>query len=674
MATPTKKDEMIITIDSNPNERITAPIDTLFWRHNSTFYLIHPITNEMSKIDVPIIRDKKYDTPFYKNYKFVYQYPDETWIKTTRDNVNTGWQFLRYSQPTLGTQQGTPIPPGPTPTLPPGPTPTPYGPSPIYSGSFTGSFYGSFTGSFFVENTYNCPMTGTFYFITGSGGSSSFLGYIGLPTDGYYGLGPNGNAAGLQDGDLLEDAFDKLDTVLDKLVPPRPPGLGTKLLTMVGGYSARFEGTNTLGFGVTTSPSPIFQLSDTSAANSFFDAESGTLSALLDGGTVGTRSLTTSSDVGTYESLKITYDDDYYIGQIGKQGFWYSLMASIDLSADPVNTAGSHSVELTHTKTGNTNVVNFYIDDAVTPTNIIGSVTASGISYISGVPALVGGSNGASIIFTSSADNTVGRFYNNSRIFSFGGTGISTTSSPLPDSPLSGSTQSVSGSVLVNGGSVTENASFVITAYNSANVANSYIISNTEIRMDSTLDNRISSGIGQYPISYGSSFDNTQDLTTVGNEELQLLNGKYQYPTGNYTSAVPISGPDYSGVVGGTWNNMRWVTFDLGLSNNFKNVQLTFNNSNNFDGGGLPMSNFALFVRVDGSTPTVGWVDGNSAYGGIGDPTNNGDSALAVNTNASANVRTVTFGTQIKTGNIIVRVGIPSGNNRKFSSITKTIV
>jgi hypothetical protein len=121
---------------------------------------------------------------------------------------------------------------------------------------------------------------------------------------------------------------------------------------------------------------------------------------------------------------------------------------------------------------------------------------------------------------------------------------------------------------------------------------------------------------------------------------------------------------------------MRWATFDLGAFTNFKNVQLTFNNSYGFvsDPLGGNITNMEIYVRVNGSIPTNGWVDGNKAYSGIGDPTNNGDPALAVDTNAPVNVRKVTFGTQIKTGNVIVRIGIPAGDAKKFGSVTPTIV
>lgn len=666
----TKKDEMVEYIDSNPNERITAPVNTIFWRHDLTYYTIHPVTNVMTKIDAPFIKDKKYEVPFYKGYKFIYSHLDECWIKLSNDSTNTGWMFLRYAPPTTTNIGGT------VPPVPPVP-PTP--PSPCCSGS---TFCGIFTGSFIIENVIGSNLTGSFYIISGStsgSGSGSYSGLIGLPTDGYYGNTPDDNAAGIEEGDRVEDAFDKVDVVLGKLIPPRPPKLSTKTLTIPGSYSARRSGLTDLYTNVCNTPSPLIQLAGGMVAtNAFTDGDVGALSAIcglsqISQSVVGVATLTTGSDVGTYGQLQITSDVDYYAGQTGKQGFWNVLLAQMYGSTIPTN-VGPWYARLVHSTSGATPYITFYVDSPPTPSNLAATVFASGVNYISGVPALVGGTNSAMISFSGSANNTIGNFYNATQIFTFGGTGVSTTSLPLPIAPSSGSLQSTNGSVLVNDGAVTENASFTLTAYNSAGGTTSHTISNTRVRMDSALESRVKSGVGEYPTTYGSAFDKMETLTTVGNEELQFLNGQFQYPTGNYTTAVPVAGPDYTSVPTGSYQSMRWTTINLGSGTSFKNVQLTFNgDSGTFNGGGLPMSNFKLYVRVDGSIPSIGWVDGNAAYAGIGNPTNNGEAALAVNTSAPPTIRVVTFGTAIKTGNVIVRVGIPEGSSRKFGSISMTL-
>jgi hypothetical protein len=74
---------------------------------------------------------------------------------------------------------------------------------------------------------------------------------------------------------------------------------------------------------------------------------------------------------------------------------------------------------------------------------------------------------------------------------------------------------------------------------------------------------------------------------------------------------------------------------------------------------------------VSGATPTVGWVDGASAYDGISNPTNNGDAALDAGA-SSATSKRITFGSLPKTGTAYIRVGIPSGSNRTFTGLTIT--
>jgi hypothetical protein len=492
--------------------------------------------------------------------------------------------------------------------------------------------------------------------------------------DSHYGPGTTGSIANIQLGDRVEDALDKVENILFKLAPARPPNLNTKSLLLSSAYTANLQGTNTtVVSAVTNNQTPTFTLvGGMNVGNAFSDGDQGQLTASINGVNVGSRLLTPTSDVGTYDALQITSDADYYVGQAGKAGFWNALLAQI-VTTTPITSVGPHTSQLRHTQTGNTPNLTFYIDDPVSPTNVMGSVSASGVVYISGVPALTAGST---ITLAATASNTVGRFYNSTRIFQGSGIGISVGNYALPPSPLSESVQSAARSFTVNGGSQTENAAFTVTAYNSIGTYTSSTISNTHIRMDSTLDptNRVRSGVNQYPISgsnfedFGAPFQPSESLVSM-NEELQLLNGQYRYPTGNYTSAVPVAGPDYTSVDAGFYHTFRWATFDMGGIVDKKNIRVNFTNTLNFNSIILPSS--SLQVRVNGSIPTVGWVDGNAAYPGTGNPSANGDPALSVadSTNVS---KLVTFGTAVKTGTVFIRVGIPEGDVKRFGAITIT--
>jgi len=536
----------------------------------------------------------------------------------------------------------------------------------------TGSFVVTASGAL-TNKTASYSLTSSY--INNSGTSNGYL--IGTPLDGYYGPGITGSIANIAQGDRVEDALDKVENILAKLAPSRPPNLSTKTLSLVGAYTANIESTNTTIATVTISATPTFLLSGGMiASNAFSDGDIGQLSASINGTNIGSHLLTISDDTGIYGGLQITSDSDFYVGVSGKAGFWKALLAQIVVTT-PMLTVGPHTAQLQHTQTGNTPNTTFYIDDPITPTFVTGSIVATGSVYISGVPALVGGQSGSAVTLSATASKTVGRFYNSTHIFQGSGTGITTSNFSLPSSPIASSIQSGSRIISINNGNISENSSFTITAFNSIGATSTFPLSNTHIRLDSTLDGstRVMSGQGQYPTfgfvdsTFGRSFESSASCVNSGNEELQMLNGQYQYPTGNYTSSLPISGPDYSIVPVGTYNNFRWATFNAGTATSNTNVTVNFSNVTGFSG--TLMSNFKLYVQIGpgGSPGTNGWVDGNSAFPGTGNPSNNGDPALVV-AGSTTTSKLITFGTSVKSGNVFIRVGIPASDSKKFGSIS----
>jgi hypothetical protein len=77
--------------------------------------------------------------------------------------------------------------------------------------------------------------------------------------------------------------------------------------------------------------------------------------------------------------------------------------------------------------------------------------------------------------------------------------------------------------------------------------------------------------------------------------------------------------------------------------------------------------NLYVEAKIEGASF---WVNGNSAYGGVGNPgsTADGDTACTSSTTTS---RTITFGAVAYSGNIIVRVGF-TGSTMTFGSLTAT--
>ena len=502
----------------------------------------------------------------------------------------------------------------------------------------------------------------------GAGGSGDST-LIGLPPDGAYGdvTADVVNVPGLEDEDTVSLAFDKVVTILDKLAPELPPNLSDINLVLSGAYTALEATTGTSRTTVTSNDQPTL-----TASEAFYDATRGTLSAEINSTEDGSIALTTGDDSGTDGALEITSDEDYYVGVFGQEGFWFALMARI-IPTSALN-LGANLIEMLHSITG-TASLNVYVDDPETPIVSGQAVVGSGAGRtVSGVPSLA---TGDTINAQFDADDVISEFYNVTRIVRAESGQTNNVNAPLPGTPpAKGATIAANIDLTVQANQYSENVTVTCRAYASNGTQGTQTASNN-IRVDTVSNEsaRSRSGQGQYPAQgtdpdeFGAAFDSSVSLVTAGNEELQMLNGQYQFPTGNYTSNTPTAGPNYSSAAGGTHADMRWVTLNLGSISSAVSTQINLGNVSNL-GGDVLISGFLMYVRVVGATPTTGWVDGNAAYPGVGDPTANGDAALNVGASTVTN-RVVTFGSAVKTGDVWVRIGIPQGSNKRIGTITR---
>lgn len=484
--------------------------------------------------------------------------------------------------------------------------------------------------------------------ITNGGGSIT----IGTPDDGSYtGL------LSLHPTDKISNTFDQVNDILSLLAPAKPQNLSEKTLILTT-YSALEAGSGSL-HTCTDDTTPTLSVSN------FWDGDRGILSAEVDSTSVGSKTLSTASDIGSYGALNITDDSDPYFGQTGKEGFWKQLSANI--TPQTALSYDLHTFQMKHSITGNTPVFNVYVDNPTT-TTITGVSFAlpSDVRYISGVPSLY---SGQTISTTFTVNNAVRKHYNQIRLASISGSQITTKNPSLPATPpvenisVTYSNESVS----VSGG-YSENMSITITPYNAKGTTGSVSNNTTGARID-TISNetiRKTSGSGDFPTSgYGETFNSENSLQTIYVEELQLLNGLYQIPSGNYSSNLPIAGPDYSTGMGTSY---RWVTFIPTTLNNNVSFKITFNNTAG-TWSGVETIGIKIYARVVGSSPTNGWIDCNKNYSGTGNPTNDGDAAMK-NADSTSTIKTVTFGSVVKTGSLYIRIGLPNDSNKKFSGIT----
>lgn len=483
-----------------------------------------------------------------------------------------------------------------------------------------------------------------------SGGS----GVIGTPTDGSY-------AGGLLDftaSTKVADAIDPINITLAKLAPAKPPNLSAKTIALSTSYSATQADTGTVHSVVTDAVRPSL-----ASVTNFYDGDAGTLSAEIDSVVSGSRVLTTGNDAGTYTSLVITSDVDYYAGQAGKENFWRALSATITSSSDL--SLGSHTYQMKHSTTGNTNVLTFWVDNPTTATVSNDSVNLGSVAThkISGVPTL---DAGTTLPVTFRVSNAVGKHYSTTKIADVTSSNTSTANVAPSGTYTEGQDIDLSSiNVTANSSSYSENIQLSLKGYNSKNVAGTAKTLSTGARIDtvSVETARKVSGSGQYPATgYGGSYDSTQDLKTSYTEELQLLNGRYQIPSGNYSSNLPDAGPDYSTGMG---SSDRWVTFQpTSLSNNSA-FTITFNGTQG-TWSGTATTGLKVYAKVEGVT---GWIDCNAAYPGTGSPSADGDAAMVFGS-SSTTVKRVTFGSTARTGTLYIRIGLPTGSDKKFQSIT----
>lgn len=532
----------------------------------------------------------------------------------------------------------------------------------INTGSFSGSISFSYTSSYI------------------SGG----LVHIGLPTDGVYG-GSEGNVSGIATNDVLEDAFDKIESILGKLAPAKPPLLSTRVLSIPNTYTALEASTGTSRSTIITSSLPtaswtVAAATSGSSTTLSTDGDAGTLSAEFDGGvsSTSTHIMTTASDTGTFGNLIIAQDADPYAGTFGQQGFWKGFIARTAPTSSLA--VGTHTTRIIHSTGGATPLYTFYIDNPRTPFTVSASISSSAYTgrYVSGVPSPVAG-NTITLTFTGS--NAVSQFYNSTRINAGSSTTTNLVNQTLPATPpTSGSFVSASITLTFVASAFTETASFSALTYNAQGVSSTQVVTasqgtSTSTRIDTVSnETRVYSGMGQYPVigtapsGTGGSWSPIASQSLATNKELQMINGIYQYPPARtYVNNYPVAGPDYTTLTPDTFGSMRWATFSQSISATSA-INVTFNGAVNF-GSIQTTGSMRVYVLVSGSVPTAGWVDGATAYGGTGNPTNDGDPALVVGSSTTT-VKRITFGAAALTGVAFIRVGLPTGSTRTFTGVS----
>ena len=537
---------------------------------------------------------------------------------------------------------------------------------------------GSLTASKLDTGSNGGATAGYFLSVDSSGDfiwTDSASGVIGTAEDGDY---TDGIFTDFTPTTPIGTAIDRFNEMF-LLLAPTPPGNWNNAITSISftntSYSPRSLSTGNTVTNMFTSTTPTLTDSDLvgTGANARIETSGLTFSLIDEGVTIETVTLSgNSTTLKNTGNIRHSPSTDPYYGVSGQAGFWTGITDfSIAGTLSTISPSSSQrTLRLYHPGTDSPESFSYYIDSPLTVS--IGAITASVpsmTSYISGVPTLTTSNTITGIGF--SVSNVSSYFYAATSVYQIN-SGLIAGSTGDPDIiPTSyGETGSVSGKsgVVLTGQFSDLSFTFTVRGRNSIGTYGSNTtFTSTEHRVDtvSNESSRKTSGSGSYPASgYNGVYDSTQSLVGTYTEELQLRNGIYLYPTINYTS---VGGPNYSSSSG-----TRWATFNIGTFTNNSAFTLNFVGSS---GISTSTGNVSLLVqiKIEGSSY---WVDGDSAYSGVGSPGSVSDGVDSVVVSSStATSRRITFGSVTHTGSIIVRIGITgSGTGIQFGSITSTSI
>ena len=250
---------------------------------------------------------------------------------------------------------------------------------------------------------------------------------IGEPTDGSYA----GGAIGINTTDYIKDVIDTLNETLGLLVPSAPDTIQGASLSLTGTAGngrlcAGFSPTNNAGAEVTPTAGTQYTRNTDSTVTTEYLTEygpgnSGTVDAQVNGGSVGSRVMTSGNDDGTYSALQIRNNEDASNSTRNPDidaGFYQIYDARIINAASP---DGFNYAQIVQDSAESTKPVWYEDPSTVTaPALTFGSVTAPDsatdvVSYSSGIPHYTENAANA-FTYTMSLANGSGDMYTQNQV------------------------------------------------------------------------------------------------------------------------------------------------------------------------------------------------------------------------------------------------------------------
>jgi hypothetical protein len=531
--------------------------------------------------------------------------------------------------------------------------------------------------------------------------ASSVLGDAedGAYTDSRY-TGGKVPAVGLTPTTKVSSAIDSINEVLGLLLPNAPSALSTATLDLststnalaVSGFTA-----NSLT-GITAGNSVKRVTASTVNSNTIQDVGDGMdgiVSLWTQGSQASGENLTfTSATTDAKATGVLRVSDNKWGGTANgggaaPEGFFQTFDAQI---VGASATVGQNSLQLRHTLSGNTNVLNFIRDD-LTATPVVSSVTAventktgvksSGIEHYA---------SGSTLNVSANATNIAGQTYVSGTILGMTGPGSAVNfaagqgglSNPIALNTLNFSlTNQV---FTVGGNNQSTTAKVTVTATNpngsgnAQSTGNLLVLSGSGGIADGTITGPattsrvyLTSGTGDTPSSLAySAWASTQDLSAAGYlHEAAIVGGVLRCDKTNYsTGYLPAGNADYS-----VKDNAQYVTYRFTLAAK-SSISVAITGTYTGLWVALPgvSDNTGISPNAIGGT----WWDAKQLYSGGGVPGRTGDTlaGCANGTVASGTTGTsvITFGTQSSSNStanaVFVRVKLAAGQSITAISIS----
>lgn len=233
--------------------------------------------------------------------------------------------------------------------------------------------------------------------------------------------------------------------------------------------------------------------------------------------------------------------------------------------------------------------------------------------------------------------------------------------------------------IVVQSGLYMEDMHVTVDSLNLDNEVNCNVDYTWNIRTDSVSDesNRVTSP-DENNSNFGKTWDITQQMTNLkDSNELQMLNGLYQWPRGNYRgngTELPFadawgSGPDYTTI---PKDGIRYVTFKFNLEH-ANGFYFMIDNANGFEYNpyDFTFKNIAsIKCFIDDRKE---WLDMNIPFDGVLSPFDFEDKGCLVVNRSNATKRYCTFGTEVISGIMYITLGINYDLDIKLSGISVSV-